>query len=275
MAERITSRQNPTIRRIRAVAAGAPDTRDTILLDGVHLVAAALASRRPLELVVVATVDGRVASDEVRQLAAEIDSAGIRRVEVPAQVMDAVSPVRSAAPVVALAETPRWTLDDLVTPAPALVLVAVDVQDPGNVGALVRTADAAGATGVCVTGASADPFGWKAIRGSMGSALRVPIVRASDARSLVAELAGRGLAVLATTPDDGANSVYDIDLTGPAAVLVGSEGRGLPEPVLALSSRRVAIPMREGVESLNVAVASAVIAYEARRQRSAAASRRA
>lgn len=274
MVERITSRQNDTIRRIRALAAGDAGGGDTILLDGVHLVATALAQRHPLELVIVTSADDGERGDEVQHVIKAVDEAGIRRIEVPRHVMDAVSPVRSAAPIVALARAPRWSLDDLVKPAPPLVVVAVDVQDPGNVGAIIRAADAADATGVGVTGSSAAPFGWKALRGAMGSALRLPVVRVADPATLCTDLAARGLRLVAATAD-APGSPYDEDLTGPLAILVGSEGRGLPDRVLALAAGRVAIPMREGVESLNVAVSAALIAYEARRQRSAAAAPRA
>ena len=96
--------------------------------------------------------------------------------------MDALSPVRSSSAIVALAERPRDRSTRVYAGAGPLVVIAVDVQDPGNLGAIVRVAEAAGATGVVAAGASADPFGWKALRGSMGSALRLPIVAARDRR---------------------------------------------------------------------------------------------
>src|SRR5207237_9700502 len=102
----------------------------------------------------------------------------------PASVIDAISPVRSSSPIVALACRPSTDEARLYRSAAPLVIVAVDVQDPGNVGAIVRVAEAAGATGVVAAGASADPFGWKALRGSMGSALRVPIA-GGDSRAAV------------------------------------------------------------------------------------------
>jgi TrmH family RNA methyltransferase len=266
MVERITSRQNPAIRRVRAIAAGDPAGAGTILLDGIHLVSAALAAHHPLELAIVASDDGATPSDEVRALVTALTAVGTRILGVPRRLMDAVSPVRSASPIVALAPAPGWNLENLTRPPPALALVLVDVQDPGNVGAVVRAADAAGATGVCAAGASADPLGWKALRGAMGSALRLPVVRVPGVAAACDALARQGLTLVATTPGADA-SLYDCDLTSPVAVLLGSEGRGLPDAALELAARRVAIPMREGVESLNVAVAAALVAYEARRQR--------
>jgi TrmH family RNA methyltransferase len=145
--------------------------------------------------------------------------------------------------------------------------MAYDVQDPGNLGAVARAAEAAGATGVFVCGRSADPFGWKALRGSMGSAFRLPIVSCPAADEAVAAVRARGLRVLALTARDGA-SLYDMDLRGPSALLVGGEGAGLSDDIAALTDARVSIPMRPPVESLNVAVAAAVALYEAARQRS-------
>lgn len=264
--ERITSRQNPTIRRLRALAAGDPAMRGTILLDGAHMVSAALAAGRTLELALVAIDDGAIASGEGAALVRALAAAGTRLIEAPRTVMDAASPVRSTSSIVAVAPAPVWTIADLVRPAPALVLVAVDVQDPGNVGAIVRAADAAGATGVLVAGTSADPLGWKALRGSMGSALRLPVVRSADAVAACDALRAHGLDLLATSPRADL-TLYECDLAGPTAILLGGEGRGLRDDVLAAASGRIAIPMREGVESLNVAVAAALVAYEARRQR--------
>src|SRR5262249_36962638 len=149
-------------------------------------------------------------------------------------------------------------------PAP-LVVIAVDVQDPGNVGAMARVAEAGGATGMIVAGATADPFGWKALRGSMGSSLRLPLAIA-DADAALGDARGRGCRILATVPRHG-RAIHEVDLRGPIAVVVGGEARGLSPAIVDAADDRVSIPMDEPVESLNVAVAAALIVYEARRQR--------
>jgi TrmH family RNA methyltransferase len=140
------------------------------------------------------------------------------------------------------------------------------VQDPGNLGAIVRVAEAAGATGVVAAGGSANPFGWKALRGSMGSALRLPIASEPAAENAVAEARRHGCRIVATVPRDG-RSLYDVDLAGPLQVLIGGEGRGLASALTDLADERVTIPMQAPVESLNAAVTAALIVYEARRQR--------
>jgi TrmH family RNA methyltransferase len=143
--------------------------------------------------------------------------------------------------------------------------VACDVQDPGNVGAIVRVAEAAGGTGLIAAGRCADPFGPKALRGSMGSALRLPIAVAG-VETAVADVRCHCCRVLAAVPRGG-RSIFDIDLTGPVAILIGAEGGGLSRSILASTDECFSIPMRPQVESLNAAVTAALAVYEARRQR--------
>ena len=146
------------------------------------------------------------------------------------------------------------------------MVIAADVQDPGNVGAIVRVAEAAGATGVVAAGACADPFGWKALRGSMASALRVPVAVGADADAAVTDARRHGCQIVATTAREG-REPFDVDLARPTAVLIGNEGSGLPAALVAAADHRVTIPMKPPVESLNAAVTAALIIYEARRQR--------
>ena len=143
---------------------------------------------------------------------------------------------------------------------------ASDVQDPGNVGAIVRVAEAGGATAVIAAGRSADPYGWKALRGSMGSALRLPIISGVDTAAALADARRHGYRIIATTPRGG-GSLFDADLSGRTAVIIGGEGAGLGKTIVEAADLRVTIPMESPVESLNAAVTAALIVYEARRQR--------
>jgi TrmH family RNA methyltransferase len=259
---RINSRQNPLVERYRTAARGAGDV---LLLDGAHLVADALAAGvRVREAAVAADAVARL---DIVALVERLADAGVEAVAASTPVMAAISPVRSASAIVALADRPGSAAARLYsTPAP-FVVVAVDVQDPGNVGAIVRVAEAGGASGVVVAGASADAYGWKSLRGSMGSAFRLPIL-VRKARGDLFEPRRYGCRVMAATPRGG-RSLFDLDLTGPVAVLIGGEGPGLDPALLAEADERVTIPMQSPVESLNAAVAAALIVYEARRQRTA------
>lgn len=246
---------------MRFRAAAQREAAGVILLDGAHLVGEALAAGVRFQELAVAA--GAEADPQIDALIRRLAATGIEPVSVTAPVMAALSPVRSPSPIVALAERPAAGLKD--DAHNSLFVAAMDIQDPGNVGAVVRVAEAAGATGVFLGGTSADPFGWKALRGSMGSALRLPIALRKGPLSYD-ELRGLGCRILATAPRSG-RLMYDVDLRQPAAFVIGGEGGGLSERQLAEADEVVTIPMCPPVESLNAAVTAALLLYEARRQR--------
>jgi TrmH family RNA methyltransferase len=177
-----------------------------------------------------------------------------------------MSPVRAPTGIVAVARRRASNLAAIAATPAALIVVAVDVQDPGNIGSLVRAAEAGGATGMLVCGQSANPFGWKALRGSMGSALRLPLVGGPSVDDAVAMLRRHEVRLLAAVPRGGVDP-DDLDWSGACAVLLGGEGPGLPPEILGSADARTTIPMAVEVESLNVAVAGALLVYAARRQR--------
>jgi len=255
----ITSRQHSLVKEFRSVARG---RGPRLLLDGWHLVADA--TRAGVSLTRVA-LNGSP-PDEYQAIVDELNRAGVAITPVSAPVLDAVSPVRTASGVVALAERPDVAPDALLQPAPALIVAGFGLQDPGNVGAIIRAAEAGGATGAIFDTASADPWGWKALRASMGSAFRLPVRRDRAIRDTLAGWRTAGLSLVAAHPR-GAVDVRDADLSVPTVLLLGAEGTGLPDDVLDMASLRVAIPMKPPVESLNVAVAAALLVYEAAAQR--------
>lgn len=257
----ITSRRNALVARYRALARG--DERALLLLDGAHLVAAALAAGVGVRQAVVAA--GDLGRGDLKALVDGLARKGVEVLTASASVMDALSPLRSSSSIVAIADRPSHDEGRLYAGEAPLVVIACDVQDPGNVGAIVRVAEAGGATGMVAAGTCADPFGWKALRGSMGSALRLPVAVCRHADQTVAE-ARRNCRIVGTVPRGG-RSVFDIDLRGATAVLVGGEGPGLPRLLIDAADERVTIPMQAPVESLNAAVTAALIVYEARRQR--------
>jgi TrmH family RNA methyltransferase len=259
---RISSRKNPNIARYRAVARG--EAPDRLLLDGPHIVADALAAGLPLES--AAVLSTALERPEIRTLMADLEHAGVEVVITTPQVMAVVSPVRSSSSIVALASRPAADAERLYAGGASLVLIANDVQDPGNMGAIVRAAEAGRATSVVAAGACADPFGWKALRGSSGSALRLPIGVAPTAAAAIAEARRHGCRIIAAVPRGG-RSLYDVDLRGGAAILIGGEGPGLDAATVELADERLTIPMQVPVESLNAAVAAAIVVYEALRQR--------
>lgn len=146
------------------------------------------------------------------------------------------------------------------------VLVLVDVADPGNAGTLVRTAEAAGAAGVVMAGSATDAFGPKAVRAAAGSIVRLPVAEEADSSIALSALRAAGRTLVGTIADGGA-APDAVDLTGAVAILVGSEAHGLAPEVAAACDVLVTIPMAASVESVNAAVAGAVVLFDAARQR--------
>jgi TrmH family RNA methyltransferase len=250
------------VARYRAAARG--DSADVLLLDGAHLVSEALMASVPLQHVMVSSE--AAASSEIEPLLARATAQRVDVAVASAKVMEAASPVRSTSPIIALAN--RHDLEsDVYATVPPLVVIACDVQDPGNLGAIVRVAEAAGASGMMAAGQCADPFGWKALRGSMGSALRLPIATRATADDAVAEARRHHCRIAATVPRNG-TPLFAADLRAPLAILIGGEGPGLPPAIVKAADVRLTIPMEQPVESLNAAVTAALVVYEARRQRS-------
>jgi TrmH family RNA methyltransferase len=180
----------------------------------------------------------------------------------------ALSGTQAPQGIAALARVRRATLDDLLTSAgrPPLLVALIHVQDPGNVGTVVRASEGLGATGALVTSGSANPWAQKALRASAGSALRLPILAGVQAAVAMAQLRVGGVKLIAASSTEGQLPTA-LDLTQPAALLIGNEGTGLPPEVLRSADLRVRIPLTAGVDSLNAAVAASVLLYEAARQR--------
>lgn len=263
---RLTSRQHPVVQACRELAK-THGAGSTVLLDGAHLIAEAFKNGVPVDSVLASTQFLDASGSDDRTLLGRLERAGATIFNASDAVIGAASPVRTSSGIVAIG---RWAPADAaatLTPAPALAVGLFGVQDPGNLGAAIRSADALGATGVVAIDHAADPAGWKALRGAMGSTFRLPVARASLAEVLAAA-AGQAVTVLATTARGGV-ALSKAPLCQPVLLLFGSEGSGLPDAALPPTATRITIPMRAGVESLNVAVAVALVLYEARRQRQA------
>jgi RNA methyltransferase, TrmH family len=258
----VTSRQNPIVSRFREIARR-DGSGDIVFVEGLTLTLEAARAGWKIEALAIAepwmSMHGETALAEARGAAHD-------RIVVPHRVLLAMSPTKTPSGVVALARLPARDADPYRGPR-ALTLMADSIQDPGNAGALCRAAEAAGGSGLVLSGQSADPYGWRALRGSMGSAFRLPIAIRSTGLEAIAEAHAGGLQVLALTANSG-TSIYDADLRGPVALFVGREGSGLDPALVKAADGRISIPMHPPVESLNVAVAAAVALYEARRQRS-------
>ena len=263
----ISSRHNPVVASFRALAATPDPAGRRVLLDGAHLVGEALDAGLDFEVILVAT-SRSAAHSEAGRLARELERRGLPLVEADDRAFDAVSPVRSPSGIAAIALRSASGAASLCDPPEAFVLVVADVQDPGNVGALLRSAEAGGVTGAFVTGASANPFSWKALRGSMGSALRLPIVTGLPPDRVMQEMRQAGMRTVASVARGGSDP-DGVSWKGRVGLWIGGEGPGLADELVERCDERVTIPMAPQVESLNAAVAGALLVYAARRQRRA------
>jgi TrmH family RNA methyltransferase len=167
--------------------------------------------------------------------------------------------------LLALAKVPSVTLDKLLLRA-SLLLVGCELQDPGNLGTLLRSAEAFGVEGLVLTRTSVNPWNEKVIRGSAGSIFRVPCLSGFESLELLRNLERNGFRFVAATPKSGID-FREADFQGRFALILGNEGKGLSEEVLTRVQTKIRIPMTPGIESLNVAVAASIILCEAARQR--------
>jgi TrmH family RNA methyltransferase len=259
--EIVTSRTNPLVKRLRALL-GDSARSGLAVLEGFKLVEEALdAGIEIVECAVAPDVpDGRHAA-----LVARLEEGGAMVRILAADVLGALSDAETSQGIVAIARRPAFDEERIFRGTP-LIVVGVGIQNPGNVGALLRTAEAAGATGAYLTSESADPMSWKALRGSMGSALRLPLEVLPSIAAAIARARQAGCRIIATVPRGG-DTLATASLDGAVAVLIGGEGQGLTNETVAAADDCLTIPMEKPVESLNAAVTAALIAYEARRQR--------
>jgi len=258
-------RRNPFILRLRSLRRDASlRARESVLLaEGLHLAREALESGVAIETVIVSP--RLTLTDEGRGLLEEIQRRGLNCLHTSDAVLDSLQDARSAQPILMLLPRPRWSIDDVLRSSKPLVTVACGIQDPGNLGTLVRTAEAAGSTGCVVCGPCADPFHPRTVRASAGSLLRLPLVEL-DAGNLIEALPKSGLRLFATAAETG-TPYHDCDFRGPAAILFGGEGSGLSREITNVANETTRIPLKAGVESLSVAAAAAVVLFEAARQR--------
>jgi TrmH family RNA methyltransferase len=262
----VQSKQNARLKQLRKALSnparesrsGAPHLAG---IEGPNLLEEALRAGLAVDCVFVAQGAERLLDSFALPPQAEI-------VMLPSELLDSALTTESPQPIAALIEPPEWTWDSLLgslqTTAP-LVLVLAGIQDPGNLGTILRSAEAFGAAGILTLPGTVSAWNPKAVRASAGSVFRLPVIAASAINS-IARLREAGLRIFATTVA-AAEPADLIDLTGPVALLIGNEGNGVPQPISAMADGAITIPCPGPVESLNAAIATSILLYEASRQR--------
>ncbi len=249
-AERITSRRNPLVARLRRLGTDkrARRAEGAFLCEGGKLVGEALRWGAEVELLAVA--EGAAPPEGLPP--------DVQVVELPAELLAYISTVETPQGMLALCRAPALTPPRELPPGRYLVLDGV--QDPGNVGTIWRTADAFGAAGLLLLPGCAEPFAPKTVRATMGACFRLPVWEA-ELGGLSALLRGAGVPLYAAALRDDTADIREIPLDR-AAVVIGSEGRGVSQAVLDACEKTLKIPMRDRCESLNAAAAAAVVLWE-------------
>jgi TrmH family RNA methyltransferase len=193
-----------------------------------------------------------------RVLSLEVD-----KYEVSKDVMKELADTENPQGVVAIVEKPRWTINDVKND---FIVIADGIQDPGNLGTIIRTSDAAGAGAVIVIKGTVDVYNSKTLRSTMGSIFHIPVVFYDDFEEAALDLKSKGYRIYSSSLDAD-NYIYNYDFKEKTAIVIGNEANGIPDEHLKLSTHLVKIPMIGRAESLNAASAAAVIIYEVVRQR--------
>jgi RNA methyltransferase, TrmH family len=264
MSEVITSAANPLVKRVRALADRKHRRRESAyVVQGLQPVWQAVEAGAEIDTLIVAPDLLRHAGAAAMVSAQE--AAGVRVARLSGELFGRIADRDGPSGLAAIVQTAPAALTDLTVATDSLFAALHCAGNPGNVGTIVRTASAVGAGGVILIGPSADPYDPAAVKASMGAIFTVPVVTASSAGEFL-DWAGAGGVTVAATTARGSVSCWDAELPLPLAVLLGSEGAGLPDDLLAAADLRVAIPMTGTAESLNLAVATAILMYEVRRR---------
>jgi TrmH family RNA methyltransferase len=258
---RVESRQNALVKALRrSFRSGQPGEDGYAAIEGPRILEEAIRSGLRFRAVFFRQSAEAQADRLLPQLAAEVET-----LILPDDVFAGAAATETPQGVAALVKFKDFDLDDILRPPRPLVVVLAGVQDPGNLGTVVRSAEAFGASGVLLAEKTAGRFNPKAVRASAGSIFRLPTatVKLTDA---VAKLRERGVRLVATSSHQG-TPMDEAELTGALAIFLGSEGAGLPQEAMSRMDEVLAIPHSPRVESLNAGIAASILLYEAARQR--------
>ncbi|MGB8029775.1 MAG: RNA methyltransferase [Terracidiphilus sp.] len=257
----IQSKDNARLKELRkALSAPGRGAHALAGIEGPNLIEEALRAGLRVETIFVAQGSERLLDGLSLPTETEI-------LQLPKKLLDQALATESPQPIAALVKRPNWSWSHVLNQnqEKTLVLVLAGIQDPGNLGTILRSAEAFGATGVVSLPGTVSAWNAKAVRASAGSVFRVPLLAASEAECFE-QLQKAGVKVLASK-SRGAKSADRIALAGPVALMIGNEGNGIPKPIARRADGEITIPCPGPVESLNAAVAASVLLYEASRQR--------
>ncbi len=260
----ITSRANPLIKELRALAQKkVREQRGEFLVEGIQPVLQAFQSGAVVRMILVASdlLTSKIAREAVRTQ----ERAGTRIVRISRDVFESLAEREHPTGIVAVVKITLRSLSELRVDEDAIFVALYQVSNPGNLGTILRTADAVNARGVILIGNATDPYAPSALKASRGAVFSIPLVRLENANELLEWCHARQVRIV-TTSDRAAQNFWDADLRAPLVMVLGNEGEGLPQAILD-QGNAVKIPMGGAVDSLNLAVAASVLLYECVRRR--------
>ncbi len=255
--ERVASRQNPRLKDLRQRLADRGPTDGWLAIEGENLLREAARSGLPVRTLFLR--EGHPWLENGAPFSADVVLA------VPGEMFASVCGTQAPQGVAAIVRQPQWTLDALLAGNAPRLIILDGIQDPGNAGTIIRTAEAFGATGVLLLPPAVGPWRQKVLRASAGSSFRLPVL-ALDSPQALGALHGQGIRIYGCAAHEGA-SIEQAAIGERWAMVIGSEGSGLSRPVAALCDGILHIPCPGPVESLNAATAAAILLYAASRQR--------
>ncbi len=263
MTELITSAANPLIKRVRLLGDRRHRRREgAFVVRGVQPVWQAVEAGADIEVLIIAP---DLLREPAATMVADQAAAGVPVARLSSELFGRIADREGPAGLAAIVRKRASALAELAVRPDSVFVALHEVANPGNLGTIIRTADAAGAAGRILIGQGTDPSDPVAVKASMGAVLSVPVAAVATAGEFLAWCRDSGIAV-AVTSGSGSGSLWDTPMPQPLAILFGSEGSGLAEDLLAAGDLRLRIPMTGTAESLNLAVAAGVVLYEAWRQ---------
>ena len=259
---RVSSRQNALVKDLRkALSQGEPTAEGYLAVEGVRMIEEAIRSGLRFQAVFFSDAGSAHATRLLPQIGSQVET-----LLLPDEVFASAVNTESPQGVAALVKLRPHKFEDLLDSASDSLLVGVaGIQDPGNLGTIIRSAEAFGARAVLLGEKTVSYFNSKAARGSAGSIFREPLIKVILGEGIV-RLKQQGVRVLATSSHKG-KPLHEADFTGAAMIVVGNEGAGVPQEILSLADELVTIPHSPRVESLNAGIAASILLYEAARQR--------
>jgi len=239
--------------------------KESIFVEGLRLCEEALASAVEIEAVIYSQQIAR--KERAANLINDLEKTADKSASVSEKLLESISYTKTPQGIVVLAQHPPGDQKNFKAKQPAspFLVVMHGINNPVNVGAILRTSEAAGVTGVIATANTSDPFSPKALRGAMGSAFRLPVWTGASYSDAIAFCHKLGVRTFCADAE-GSTTYTEVDWSAPCALIVGAESIGLSSEEIAASGNAVCIPMHGSVESLNVAVATGIMLFEAARQ---------